>query len=363
MPPSERSANEGVVSGETFIDAEWVMGLLAPKYPGTTVDLVEIRQTVVGMSVMYPLVLRFSANPHGLPSAMMLKGGFGRNGPEYDWIYETEMIAYRDFLPTVDVRAPLTFFAGRDRSRGGAIILMEDLSELGTRFNDARHALNYRQAAAFLDNFARFHARYWNSPELSANGQFAWLVPLLSGFVIDQHFRSNTSSAIWEKYLALPRGAAVPRRFRSAERMWDALSNLADFHQAFPQTVIHGDGHFGNSYLSADGEPGLVDWQIRRGPWFQDVTYFLVSALDPLDRRDWDIPLIQYYLGRLAVYGVTPPSLDEALFCYRAEIAYGLINFITNGDLKGEYLKEYQVVGFVCRFVQAASDHDSLSLT
>ena len=90
-----------------------------------------------------------------------------------------------------------------------------------------------------------------------------------------------------------PRSLGLPRVCRDRETMHAALQALRRFAPGGPTCVIHGDAHLGNMYLDAQGRPGFLDWQTaRRGHWAQDVTYFYVSALDPLDRRAWERDLI-----------------------------------------------------------------------
>ena len=49
----------------------------------------------------------------------------------------------------------------------------------------------------------------------------------------------------------------------------------------------------------------MLDWQLMmRGSWAHDVTYLMVTALDPEVRRAHQLDLLGEYLDRLAAAGV-----------------------------------------------------------
>ena len=56
--------------------------------------------------------------------------------------------------------------------------------------------------------------------------------------------------------------------------------------------VIHGDEHLGNLYVTADGTPGVIDWFARPDHWPVGIAYFMVCALDVIDRRNWERPVV-----------------------------------------------------------------------
>jgi hypothetical protein len=76
-----------------------------------------------------------------------------------------------------------------------------------------------------------------------------------------------------------------------------------EFDREVP-TLTHGDTHPGNLYVGRDGTPGFLDAQPRRSPWYHDVSYHMICALDIPDRRRWENLLLTRYLERLASLGV-----------------------------------------------------------
>ena len=65
---------------------------------------------------------------------------------------------------------------------------------------------------------------------------------------------------------------------------------------------------------------------MMRGSWAHDVTYLLVTALDPEVRRAHQRELLGEYLELLRVSGVTDvPSPAEAFEQYRTAALWGLV--------------------------------------
>ena len=111
-----------------------------------------------------------------------------------------------------------------------------------------------------------------------------------------------------------------------------------------------------NLYIDADGTPGFLDWQSpRKGHWAHDLTYFLMSALDPLDRRASERDLVRGYLAALAARGVQDaPNETQAWRSIRAHIVYGLFYWLVNPV---EWQAEVNNTAVVPRFAWAAIDH------
>jgi aminoglycoside phosphotransferase (APT) family kinase protein len=123
---------------------------------------------------------------------------------------------------------------------------------------------------------------------------------------------------------------AVSRHFHDRDRMERAMERLRELDRVGPHCLLHTDPHLGNLYLDEAGRPGLLDWQsVRKGPWSHDFTYFLVSSLDMLDRREWERPLLRHYLEALGSRGVTA-DLDDAWQAYRAQCVYSLYYWLVS---------------------------------
>ena len=164
---------------------------------------------------------------------------------------------------------------------------------------------------------------------------------------------------IWNKYMALERGVAIPRVLHDRERLGKALRELKKLHKSGSFCLTHGDEHQGNLYIEPDGRPGFLDWQVKRAPWSQGVSYFLIGGLDIVDRRNWERGLLAHYLDCLAAGGVRPPSFEAAWLAYRRDVLYGFLVWVVN-DVK--YQPETVNVACTTRFAAAMLDHDTLAL-
>jgi hypothetical protein len=216
--------------------------------------------------------------------------------------------------------------------------------------------LSYQEAASFLDAFARFHAHSWRDSSL-CDGSTAWAREITRVFRQAETFMDELMSpASWAAYLARPRGAAMPMVLRDRELFLQAFEKLQAFVSTQRPIVVLGDAHLGNMYMDADGTPGFLDLQARIGPWHQEVAYFMGSALDVLDRREWERPLLQHYLKQLASYGVEPPSFDDAWDAYVKELLLGYFVWLTNGP---HFQTEAVNTANAVRFAMAVIDNDT----
>jgi aminoglycoside phosphotransferase (APT) family kinase protein len=90
-----------------------------------------------------------------------------------------------------------------------------------------------------------------------------------------------------------------------------------------PRTLLHGDTHVGQVYITGDGRAGLTDWQsIMTGSWAYDFAYFVTTACEPDDRRAWERELLDLYLTTVTDAGGKPPATEDAWTAYRQNAAY-----------------------------------------
>lgn len=131
--------------------------------------------------------------------------------------------------------------------------------------------------------------------------------------------RARTRSAPERAKSVIPAGL-----YGKADKLWEGTRRCLDLATgAGPETLLHGDGHVGQAYITGDGRMGHTDWQgTVRGGWFFDYAYLVSTAIDPEERRAWDKELLQHYLERLQHFGGRPPSFDEAWLRYRQAVFY-----------------------------------------
>jgi hypothetical protein len=338
----------------------WFTPILALKVPGAEVLSVQVEDEILGMAVKVRVRLTYNATGRaaGLPETLFVKAGFGRYPHEYEAMnYHIEAYAYAGLVPTLDVNAPKCYFAGIDDA-DRAVIVMEDLRPRGITFCRLVEPLTFGQAAAFLDAFARIHARWWDSPEFSPGGRLDFLSEMFDDSVRSANFWIDhcLQPEVWAQIMTLPRAMAVPKPYRSLSRMAAGMARLAEVWRAGPFCASQGDEHLGNLFLEADGRPGFYDWQSRKVPWSHSFSYFLIGALDMADRRKWEQALLSHYLSRLAHYGATPPAFDDAWLAYRQSALFGLFIFMCN---EVAMQPEVNNTANAARFGHAVLDHDT----
>lgn len=337
------------------VTAGWLTSALAVRYPGVRVRSVDVLNALVGACLKLRLRVVYDdrSERHGLPDHFVVKGNFQRRGPELAFMFHDEMRAYRDVVSKVNVNTPICYFAGERNSE--TMLILEDLTSDACRFGAIERSMTFDEAKSVLGQLANLHAHFWDSPDLADNGSLGWISRSLDSAHLS-YIRSLLEPKRWAHYCSLPRGMVVPRNLvADAARLDRALLKQQEFHRRGVQTLCHGDAHSANMYFARRG-CGLFDWALRRGPWHYDVTYFLVIALDVADRRRWESALLQHYLDQLALRGLTPPSLDEAIYCHRRELAFGCVLFVANGD-QDENWRETATCAAAFRFGMAAEDH------
>jgi hypothetical protein len=331
------------------ITAEWLSQALAFRHPGVAVTSLHVGEVRWGTATKVRLLLDYNQEGHRrrLAPTMILKGGFGGHelAAASASLYAGEVEFYRHVADRIPADTPVCYFAARNPDTGQALILLRDLLAENVTFARAGDTVSPEVAAATLALQARFHAASWQRPDFED-------VPLYPGD-LRALLLQVLQDDYWSACLRKPRAKSVPEGFRRAARMRHGIEMLWTVGAQPPSCYIHGDAHLGNLYFRRDGSPGYVDWQMSgRGHWAHDVTYFLVGALAPTDRRRHERDLLRHYLRCLAGHGVPAPSFDEAWLDYRRHAVHGLF-WVANAD--GMHPEETNVA-MVERFSTAVSD-------
>ncbi len=260
----------------------------------------------------------------GLPRRLILKTMLASpRAPEA--MYENEVRFYRELRRDLDIETPTAFASSFDPATGRFGLLLEDLEARGARFPSALDPVSVDELRSILGHLATLHAEFWESPRFGRD--LAWVATPTSGGMFDVFDRiglelieDQVARNPFKQELIAPLG-------RSVADMWGLLWKVQAQHTEAPTTLLHGDPHVGNTYLLPDACGGLLDWQLMmRGSWAHDVTYLLVTSLDPDIRRARQRDLLGEYLDRLAGAGVTDgPSPADAFEQYRVAALWGLV--------------------------------------
>jgi Phosphotransferase enzyme family len=342
------------------VNAAWLTQALRERFPESLVEGVQILDIIRGTSTKIRVRPTYApGHAADLPDTLIVKGGFEAHALSMREMYFTEMRFYRDVQPYVAIPSPACFYAGSDPESHQSIVILEDLCARGVRFCHAQRPQSREQLRRRLAVMARYHAQTWNSPEFERGGRFDWIGGRHEGWSLVYQER-YLAPEVWQHYMDLPRGAAVPRLLRDRGWMRAALAYLGEYHRGSPTCLCHGDTHLGNLYEERDGSPGFFDPQVARAPWQFEVAYHLVGALDIVDRRRFEVELLRHYLDTLTAHGIAAPAFEVAWEAYRRELVYGLFIFLIN---ETRFQTEAVNTAYAARFAAAALDHDSVRLT
>jgi Phosphotransferase enzyme family len=322
LRPSPPRTRADVPRDAGQVSAAWLTDVLCAEHPGAMVERVEIEagtsQTTerAGLRVAYndagaaaglPTQL-FMKTTTSFPQRLLLGGAHMLHG-------ETQF--YTRFRPGIEMEAPLGYWGGVDERSWRSMVLMEDIAATKrATFIEPVTALTHAQVQEVIGNLAACHGAWWGDPALDDLKTTRDHLRYVSSF-IDMGKGCATGFA--------KAADLIPERMRGqAERVWRGTErSLSELGTQPPRTLLHGDLHVGQFYITGDGHTGITDWQsIMSGSWGYDFAYFVGSACDPENRRAWERDLLELYLERVREAGGDPPDFDAAWLVYRQNLCY-----------------------------------------
>jgi hypothetical protein len=200
------------------------------------------------------------------------------------------------------------------------VLILEDLHAAGDlrlfTNPDMIAGASVERAKQCLSTFAALHAAFDGLP---ADERAAILPPELHPF---NSPNARVLSPVLSHAAIGPCHRKAPELFpkdmvelyRHALGRYDAL--MAYWYRE-PLTLIHGDSHLGNFFVTGD-RMGMLDWQaVQWAKGIRDVQYFLINSLREEVLAANERELIEHYVAELASHGVTLPY-EEAWAQYRA---------------------------------------------
>lgn len=244
------------------------------------------------------------------------------------WRLESHFFRYvaRD-LP---LRTPITYATQWQGSR--FVLIQENLHEDPTvelfTNPDMMSGPSLELVHRCLDTFAQLHACHYdlNPAEREA------ILPL------DYHpFLSPTMGLVSRALNRLALGPCMRKRpgeiptgvisaYKNSVKNWDAL---LDYWFSGPLSLLHGDSHLGNFFVSGE-EMGMLDWQATHwGKGIRDVQYFLIDSLPSDILAAHEQELVEYYVERRGVHG-TPVDRQQTWQEYRSFTFHTLMTIIVS---------------------------------
>ena len=233
-------------------------------------------------------------------------------------IWRNECHFYRHAASRVPIRVPQAYVAAAQGSR--FVLVLEDLNAAGDlrlfTNPDMIAGVNVERAKKCLSAFAALHASFHG---LSVEERAAILPPELHPF---NSPRARVLSPVLSRAAIAPCHRKAPELFPKdmVELYQHAMSKydtLLAYWYREPLTLIHGDSHLGNFFVTGD-RMGMLDWQaVQWAKGIRDVQYFLINSMREELLAAKERELIEHYVAELASHGVMLPYA-EAWAQYRA---------------------------------------------
>lgn len=299
------------------VTAEWLTDALPGPVEVATVEIVAVRD-----ATNCNAILHLDHDAADVPDTLFLK--LPPLDPDrrarLDWasMARREVRFYRDLASRLDIRVPHVHIAALDEHTGGFLLLMDELTRAGHRLPDPDDGLDPGLVQSALASFADLHVGFEDDRRRRANAP--WLTP------------AGRSSRYGARLLraGIDSGAALEPAFVAVAERYIADRNvLQDAWELGPSTVLHGDAHLGNVFVTTDhGAPtvGFFDWGLMAvGSPLRDVSYFLTMVLSPENRRAHERELLSGYLEARHRRGGIPISETEAWEWHRLQSAYTVV--------------------------------------
>lgn len=353
------------VSGRQ-ITREWLTAVLCEGHPGTAIESFRVEDASSGTSTRLRIHVTYNeaGGRAGLPETLFAKTTASftqRLTLGLADVLEGEPGFFKHLRNDLDIEAPHGYHGAADKASGRSIVLMEDLGETkGATFCTPRTPISRPQIEDLVASMATWHARYWEAPELTVHA--SWLKQPSDHFHnLDRLIQMRKRSKVGTERAAAVIPNALSPLFDSLYAGLEASLRVAD---EGPQTLLHGDGHVGNTYITSAGRMGFTDWQVvMRGNWAFDYTYTVTTALAVEDRRSWEKDLLSLYLEKLEAAGVKAPDFDAAWLAYRRQTFYPCFAWlytIGRGPLQPKMQPSETSLSIIERTTNALVDLDSL---
>ena len=258
-----------------------------------------------------------SPSPEEAPGTLIVKlpalGESDRETASRLNLFEIENRFYAELASQAGVRVPHCYYNDMNRPEQEHVLVLEDMT--GSVSGDDVEGCSPERASLVVQALAALHAAWWDSERLEElRWMKSWRDPDEAALMQDLYVNS------WDRVEGF--GFEIPKSVREIGRRLGPQS--AELHgelSARPCTIVHGDVRLDNLLFgAADGAPPLtiIDWQIvgrLRGPY--DVATFLVSSLEPIERRSIETTLLERYHASLVTGGVAGYEFDTCLRDYR----------------------------------------------
>jgi hypothetical protein len=272
---------------------------------------------------------------------------------------------YRDLAREITLRIPVAHYAAADDG-GRYVMVIEDLAAADCRFPRPGDDDVAEWGGQLVEELARLHAPFWDSPRLQDGGDLTW--------VMDGHRTGRNVPRRAEGSVGGGGGGFIGMALEQfGDEMGAAFRRLAELYiEHAPQimeavldegtpTLIHGDPHLGNLFLDGD-RVGFLDWaMLDRRTGVRDVSYVLCNSIPAEIRRVHEQEWMAQYLAALAGGGV---ALDAATAWeqYRLYATYSWVSATSTAAVGNRWQAAKIGQGGMRRATAAIEDLDTVTI-
>jgi hypothetical protein len=251
--------------------------------------------------------------------------------------WQLESHFFRHVAGRLPIRTPITYATAHQGTRFFLLqenLHVDDSVRLFTNF-DMLNGPSLDIVRRCLDTFARLHASHFALPKVEREAilpeELHLFLSRSMGTVARNLNRFALKPCMKKHPGVIP--DAVAEAYRGSIQHWD---ELLKFWFSEPLSLLHGDSHLGNFFVSGD-EMGMLDWQAAHwGKGVRDVQYFLIDSLPQAVLAEHERELVNYYVERRAVHGESiDPDVTwqeyrsftfHTLFTIVVSIGFGALN-------------------------------------
>lgn len=308
------SAAAEVPSTIDGLTPQWLTGAL-----GATVTDVRAER-IAQDSGFSSLLYRLHLTGDGAPSTLIAKlpaQSEARGAMETLGGYRRELAFYQRVAGHAPMQTPHVYTARMVDGTADFVLLLEDLRS----WDNADHlaGLSMERALICIDALAGLHAWSTDSANTAALEAFPSIDTPIARDLLVPAFEPGWQIYRDKSSVQVPADvAAYAGRFpEAAAKALPALTQRS--------MLLHGDIRADNLFFDGN-RLRVVDFQFAsRGAGAADIAYLVSQGLPTEVRRGHDEVLVGEYLERLAAYGVSDYSFDEAWRHYRFAVAYLMV--------------------------------------
>ena len=307
---------------------DWLQDVMAPHSDGAAISGFDAAVIGVGEGFMGQLArvtLTYADSAARGPRSVIAKFAATREDTREmardQSLYRREIGFYRDVGQDVGIRVPLCYYSAFDEETQHFVMLLEDMAP--GEPSDQIVGTSRETSRQVVEQFARLHAKWWNSDKLDRFDWAKWIINEMSMQEGLERLRESIADVE-----ATGRFDDYPEM----KRLMYLLPPLFRLEPAppFPFSLTHGDLRSDNIIQpsSEGGEFCVLDWQLSgKGDPVNDIARWMTQSISIEDRKATEQELLKRYHDTLVANGVTGYSYRKFINAYKMNLVVILVMF------------------------------------